>query len=237
MVAKKASKRSKTVSVDFAGVESGGRSVPDGLWRAFPQSCEQTEAESGNAMLVFKWKVLNGPGKGSTIWDNVVLVPQALWRFKTLLEMWGHEVPDGEMDIDPDDLVGEDKELVLEIVNEEYRSKMRPRITGFLALEGYEEPEEEEEEKSDKKEGKSGKADKRVGKEEKEEAGEEEEEEKGGKATKKLSKIKEGTKVQFEDDKGKTVKGTVTGVDGKTVTVEDKNEDSWELDIGDVEVV
>lgn len=235
MAAKKSSKR-KTVSVDFAGVESGGRSVPDGRWRGFPQSVEKSESEAGNEMLVFKWKVLNGPGKGAVVYDNVVLVPQALWKFKTLLEVLGFEVPDGEMDIDPDDLTGEDHEVVLEIANEEYKGKDRPRIQGFLSTEGYDEPGEEEEEKVGKPAAKKSSKKVEEEKEDDDDAGEEEEKTVKKGATK-TPKIKEGTKVTFENDKGKTTKGTVVEVDGETVKVEDSKGDNWELDIADVELV
>lgn len=248
---KKSSKRRNVASVDFEGVEAGGIAVPDGNYRAYPQSVELTEAESsGNEMFKFKWKILGPKCKGAVVWDNMVLVPNALWRLKGLMETMGMEVPDGAMEIDPSDLEGEEHEVMLEITNEKYKGKDQPRITGFSessgedAEEESEEEEEEEEEKPKKSDKKLGKK-KKVAKEDEEEEEEseeeeeesEEEEEEEEKPKKKTAKIKVGAKVRFEDEKGKTVKGTITEIDGSTAKVEDSKGDEWELDTSDLEVV
>lgn len=234
-------KKRKSVEVDFGGVESGGgRPVRDGRFTAYPVSCELKESESsGNEYLAFKWKVTSGPDKGATVFDNCSLTPQALWRLKTLLEVWGEEVPDGAMDLDPDDLTGEDKEITIEITNEKYKGKDQPRITGF----GGDAEEAEEEEKPSKK----AKVGKKPSKKEEEEddtddaddgdAADDAEDEKPKKKDAKLgkpSKIKEGSTVKFEDEDGKTVRGTVTEIDGDTVKIEDKKGEEWEVPLEDV---
>lgn len=252
MVAKKSAgkKRKSGVSVDFGGVESGGgRPCRDGRWKAYPTSCELKETDEGNEYLSFKWKVTSGPDKGAVIWDNCSLQPQALWRLKTLLEVWGEDVPDGAMDLDPDDMTGEDKEIVIEIANEKYRGKSQPRIVGFGGEESEDDGEEAEEEEEDEKPKKPKKPSKKDEEEEEEEddddKDEEEEEEEEKKPPKKPGKderlgkkpkVKEGSKVTFEDDKGKTVRGTVTEIDGTTVKVEDKSGDEWELEIDQLEL-
>lgn len=259
MVTKK--RRSKGASVDFSGVEAGGMVVPDGVYLAYPKEVEHTEAESsGNEMFAYKWKILGPKCKGSVVFDNMVLVPQALWRLKTLLELQGLEVPDGSMDLDPADLMGEELAVGIEITNEDYKGKQKPRITGFLAADDVpdsdveeEEDTEEEEEEEDTPPKKKAKSSKKPAKEEEEEeeeaeeeeTEEEEEEEEEEKPAKKASgkkpsakgKVKVGAKVSFKDDKGKTVKGVITEIDGTTVKVEDRNEEEWELDVEDLEVV
>lgn len=254
MVKKTSGKKKGGISVDMSGVESGGgRPCRDGRWKAYPTSCELTESSTGNDMLKFRWKVTSGPDKGATIWDNVSLTPQALWRLKTLMEVMEMDVPDGSMEVDPDDFVGEDHEIVIEIINEKYQGKDQARIMGF----GGEESEDEEDDNKDDddddqddKPAKKPKSSKKPSKDEeeeddddKDEEEEEEEEEKPAKKPKKTDaklgktpKIKEGSKVKFEDDDGDTVKGTVTEVDDDTVKVEDKKGTEWEVPLESVEL-
>lgn len=233
MVVKKKGGKSRTVSVDFEGVEAGGRACPDGTYEAEITSAVEEESSSGNDMIVAKWKILSGKGKGAVIWDNLSLVPQALWRLKGLLEALEVEVPDGSMDLDLDDLIGQ--KSTVEVTNEDYDGKKRPRITGYgtpgeAEEESEEEPEEEEEKPAAKK--KSSK------KAEPEEEPEEEEDPPARNVKKKGSakpKFKEGSKVTFEDEDGKTIKASIVEIDGDSATVEDRGGDQYELDVADLE--
>lgn len=241
--------RKKGTTVDFEGVEAGGMAVADGRYLAYPESVELTEAESsGNEMFKVKWKIVGPKSKGGIVWDNMVLLPQTLWRLKGMLETMGIDVPDGSMDIDPADLEGEENTIGIEVTNEDYRGKPQARITGFLAADDVDEeaePEAEAEEEEEKPKRGKVKPSKKSAKEdepEEDEPEEEEEEEKTKKPKKvdkkvgKGPKIKEGVKVTFNDEKGKTIRGTVTEVDGETVKVTDRNEEEWELDISDLEL-
>lgn len=71
--------------------------------------------------------------------------------------------------------------------------------------------------------------------EEDEDEEEDEKPQKGKKASK--SKFKTGQKVSFEGEKGKTVRGVITEIDGETAKVEDKSGDDWEVDISDLTAV
>jgi len=117
----------KGVKVDFSGVEAGGGSLPDGNYIGEVKAVElKTGEDSGKQYLSWQWKV-----KGTTVYDNTSLQPQALWRLRGLLEAMGVEVEEGEMDLDFDDLVGHT--CGLEVVNEEYQGKKKPRVTGFYS--------------------------------------------------------------------------------------------------------
>lgn len=232
-------KKKAGVEVDMSGVESGGgRPCRDGRWKAYPTSCELVESSAGNDMLKFRWKITSGPDKGATVWDNASLVPQALWRLKTLMETMDIEVPDGVMDLDPDDFVGEDHEIVIEVTNEKYQGKDQPRITGF----GGEETEEEEDDPPAKKPSK--KPSSKKDDDDQDDQGDDDDQDDPPKKTVgkkdpklgKTPKIKEGSKVQFEDDDGKVVKGTVTEIDDDTVKVEDKKGEEWEVPLDAVEL-
>lgn len=221
----------KKLSVNFEGVEAGGGSaIPDGTYSFEIVSIEEKESSEGNPYLSAKMKITEGKHKGATAYDNFSLQPQALWKLRTLLEVLGYEVPEGEMEIEIEDLVGEKFDGV--ITNEKYEGKNRPRITQFISLGTEEEEAEEEEESDDEPEEEE---------EEEEEAEEEEEEKPKGKASKKTvgkkaaPKFKVGAKVTFRDEKNKLVKATVTAVNGDTVQVVDSKEEEWEVDASELE--
>lgn len=241
-MASKRSKKSRSISVDFEGVESGGFNLADGTYVAEIASVEEKESSEGNPMILVKWKV---KGKNVTLFDNLSLLPQALWRLKTMLEAIGVDVPDSAMDVDLDDLEGQSCKL--EVTNETYEGKERPKVTNYLSLadkggdsedEETEESEEEEEtedeaeeeEEDTKPARKPGKkpAGKKPAKDEDEETEEEEEDE---------PRLKAGAKVKFKDDKGKTVKGKITSIEDDTATVTDTAGDEWELDLSDLEAL
>ena len=125
-------KKKGSVTVDMGGVESGGRTIRDGWATAKIVDAELTEAkDSGNEMFKITMEVVNGKQKAK-VWDNLVLTPNALWKLKTLLEAAGVEVPDSEMDLSADDLL--DLEFEVDIVNEEFEGKDRPKVASFAAL-------------------------------------------------------------------------------------------------------
>ena len=213
-----------SVSVDFDGVESGGGiPVADGTYLARPTKASEDEgSDSGQPYISWKWKIKEkGPAEGAVVWDNTSLQPQALWRLRTLLECLGYEVPDGLMDV-PYEEICEDEEVecYIEITNENYEGKDKPRVTGFLPASadiGSPEKEEEEEEEEEEPPKKSKKS----------------------KKTKKSSKAKfrVGSKVKFKDEEGDTVKGMITETDGETATVEDSKGDEWDVGIEELSAV
>lgn len=235
MAVKKKSRKGNVVSVDFTGVEAGGRPCPDGTYKAEITSATEEESSTGNPMVVMKLKVLNGKGKGALIYDNLSLQPQALFRLKAVCEAVGIEA-DGAADIDLDDLVGQ--ELIVDVENETYEDKKRPRAAGYAPVggktdeeesedkdeeeeeedesESEDEDEDEDEEEDEKpKKGSSKKAVKKPAKkaskdEDEDEDEEEEEEEEEERPTKKLAK---GKKVSSGLVKGAKVKFK----DGKTI--------------------
>lgn len=229
-------KKTGTISVDFEGVESGGgRPVPDGMYLGAPTKITEEEGEdSGEPYLAFRWKTEEGlsrgtkKGVGGIVFDNVSLQPQSLWKLRTILECMGYEVEDGPMDVDIEDLVGE--QCGIEVTNEEWEGRDRPRITGFAPPEGEGESEEEEEEPEEEEEEDYEEEEEP---EEEEEEPEEEEEEKPSRKKKGKSrskKLRVGSKVKFKDEEGDWVKGVITEKDDDVVVVEDSAGDSWEVD-------
>src|ERR1700760_1204298 len=148
-IKKKVKRKGNVVSVDFTGVEAGGRPCPDGTWKAEITSLAQEESSTGNPMIVGKYKVLNGKGKGALLFDNLSLQPQALFRLKALCDACGVEA-DSAVDLDLDDLVG--TEIVVDVENEEYEGKKRSRVVGYAEAGSEAEEEGEEEDDSEDEE-------------------------------------------------------------------------------------
>lgn len=124
-------KKRADISVDFSGVESGGgRAVPDGEYLIEVISIEEKESQEGNIYLAWKWKIVDGPYKGATLYDNTSLKPTALWRLKSLLECLGVDVPSGKLGLNLSEYKG--KSLLAEVANETYQGKQKPRISSFL---------------------------------------------------------------------------------------------------------
>jgi len=188
----KGSKKRKggVISVDFTGVESGGRPVPDGSFKAEITSFEQEESSTGNDMIVCKFKILQGKGKGTTVYDNLSLQPQALFRLKSLCEALGIDA-DGAADLDPDDFVGQ--EVILDIENETYEGKKRPRPAGYASVDGETSEEDDEEESEDEDE-------ESEDEDEDEDEDDDEEDEKPARKKKTVKKASKKSKDEDEDE-------------------------------------
>src|ERR1700761_8625136 len=212
-MAKKSTKR--TVTVDFEGVESGGRSLADGTYLAEITEAVQKESKSsGEPMIVLKWKVVSGKGKGVVLYDNCSLQPQALWKLKGLLEALGEDVPDSTLDLDLDDLV--ERQATVVVTNEKYEGKDRPRITEYASAEDTaDDDSEDDEDDPDDEDAPETTAAKRG----------------------RPKKVKIGAKVSFKDEKKKVVKGVIDEIDGDQVKVTDVNGDEWELEVSDLTVL
>lgn len=216
MAAKKGGSKKKggTLSVDFSGVEAGGKAVPDGNYTLEVKEVTEEESSEGNPYLKFIYKIVGGPAANAVVYDNASLQPQALWRLKTILECFEMEVPDGAMDIDIEELVGQ--QLDAEIVGEEYQGRKRPRVAGFHGPAGTLDKDDDRDAAEDVK---SDDDDKKTSTAKKKTAG--------------RTKSRVGETVKFKDDRNKTLTGTITAEDGDKVTVDVKG-DEWELEAADL---
>jgi flagellar biosynthesis GTPase FlhF len=180
------------VSVDFTGVESGGRgAIPEGDYRFEVKEATRETSQAGNDMVKLTFAVSEaGPYKGRQQWMYCTLGAESLWKFRMVLEALGFEVPDGPMDVDLNELVG--AELMGSVIHEDYQGEVRSRIAEVTSLEDAEEAEEDEEEEEAPKKTK-GKASKKKAEPEDDEEDEEDEEP----APKAKAKAKKG-KSKFE---------------------------------------
>jgi len=206
-----------SVNVDFSDTEASGL-IPEG-----DHSLEVTDVElktsdnSGADYLSFTFAVEDGEFKGKKVWHNCSLQPQALFNLRALLEALGYEVPQGPMDLDPADLIG--NTCMAAIVHEKYEGKTKAHVAEFLKAE-----EEEEAKPEPVKKGPKAKPAPEP---------EPEPEVKSKKKVKKAAVLGVGSDVTFDDDDGNTLAGKVTAMADGEVTVL-VGEDEWELAEDDV---
>lgn len=124
----------KVIKVDFTGVstEGGGRLLPEDQYQLELMEIEEKEGQdSGQPFLEFTFEVVDeGEYKGTKAWDNLSLVPKALWKLRQFMEAGGHATEDGPMDIDPDVLVG--TVVTADIIHEDYKGKTKHRVGGYV---------------------------------------------------------------------------------------------------------
>ena len=205
---KKSSKKksSKKLNLDFTGVEASKLLKPGTYLATVDEVTVETSDNSGEDYLKFVMKTESG----ATLFHNTSLQPQALWKLRNTLEAMGLEVPNSAMDLDLEELVGQELGVIVE--NETYQGKTKSRIVDVISVDEVdgEENEEEEEEEDTKKSSKKKKTAKKAS---------------GG-------KIKKGSEVTFDDD-GEEYSGKVKSIDGETATV-DVDGDEWEIELSDL---
>jgi hypothetical protein len=138
--------RGNRVTVNMKGVE-GRILVPEGDYLV---SVAEVTVEKGSAADYIKWKceIADGDYEGKALFYNTSLAPQALWNLRTWLEALGSEVPDDEMDLDLDDLVGE--QLVVTVEHESYEGKRQAKIVDCQSANGAAKTEDEDDEDDEK---------------------------------------------------------------------------------------
>ena len=139
----KKSKKSNGIKIDFTGVEARAAAHPEGRFAFAVEDVEvKTSENSGNDYL--QWVLKSSKGK---VYYITSLASHALWNLKSVLEAAGQDVPDGELEIDIDEL----KELEFggEVVHEKYEGKTKGVIAEVFPVDEVEGDEESDDEESD----------------------------------------------------------------------------------------
>lgn len=146
---RKARSAKKGIAVDFSDTETQAV-LPEGDYLLEVEDVEQkTSDNSGNDYLALTFKVAEGKFKGKKVWHNCSLQPQALFNLRGVLEALGFEVPQGSMELDPADLIGE--KCGAAVAHEVYEGKKKARAVEFFSpdeLDGDAEGDEEDEEEA-----------------------------------------------------------------------------------------
>lgn len=161
-MAKAKKKAKKSISLNFKGVEGKRKLLPEDDYKVEVEEVEMKEGDKA-PYLAFTFKVVDGKHAGALIWDNASTSEKSLWRLRSLLEALGVEVPDDEMDIEVDDLVG--REMIAVVAHEkdaDYGTKAK--LADFYAVDGDEdsgddssEDDDGDEDEDDKKKSKKDK--------------------------------------------------------------------------------
>jgi Protein of unknown function (DUF669) len=138
-----------TVSVNLAGIEAGKRRrthIPEGNYRAKVTSATAGKNKAGDKdMVTWVFEVIDHPKyAGVPFWERTTLNPEALWKFRTILEALGVSVKDSTMSIPLPKLIN--RTCGIEVVDGEYEGKVVSEINHIFPEVLLEEEEEEEEE-------------------------------------------------------------------------------------------
>lgn len=141
----KSRRQDSSVNVDLSGVEVSRKAVPEGTYTLVVNSATQKKSQEGKPMISFEFEIDEGPYKGSKLYENCSLQPQALFKLKSVLIALGLEIPNKAFDLDLKNLIGLTCEV--EVGHEVYEGKKRARILQ------YNDPNEVEDEDEDEEEG------------------------------------------------------------------------------------
>lgn len=147
-MAKKTNK--KGIKLNFDGVETGYKAVPEGTYEVRVKEIEAGTSQANAPKLDFKFEIISGKNKGSLLFYTCSLQPQALFKLKVVLEALGYEIPEGNFNLDIDELI--DLECSVEVAHETYEGKKRARIVEFITSDDSDEDDSDDEEDTDEDE-------------------------------------------------------------------------------------
>ena len=134
----------KGLTIDLSGVETGQKTLPEGIYTVKVEAATAETSSAGNPYIKFVFQVIEGKHKGAKVFHNCSLQPQALFNLKALLLAIGYEIPQGAFDLDLEEVL--DLECEVEVAHETYEGKKQVRIIEFIALDSDDEDEDQDEE-------------------------------------------------------------------------------------------
>ena len=147
-------KTSRKLKVDMTGVGSFTR-CPEGEHLVSVKKMEMgTVQGSGDDALKAVFEVLEGDGKGCSVFETFSLGEKALWKLKQFLLAIGVKA-DGKLSLDLDKLEG--KKCLIDVIHEEYNGQKRAKISNYAKPsedsdeddEDYDEEDEDEEDEDE----------------------------------------------------------------------------------------
>jgi len=129
-MARRNRKNGKSIHIgDLSNVETSKKALPEGEYLVKVAEVEDKESSNGNPMLAFTFNVEEGDYKGSKLFHNCSLQPQALFNLKGILLALGYDIPSSDFDLDTTELIG--LTCGVDVAHEVYNGKKRARITDF----------------------------------------------------------------------------------------------------------
>lgn len=118
----------RKVKIDFTNVEAFQR-ASEGVHHVKISDVQEKNTQGGDPMLQVAFEIVSGNDKGVKVFDNLVLIDKALWKFKSLLQIIGMKC-DGKVAVDLDNMIG--KSLNINVTHEEYNGQIRARVSDYL---------------------------------------------------------------------------------------------------------
>jgi len=142
---KQGKRKTRVVEVDFTGVDTRVL-IPEGDYLLKIKSLEVKKGEdSGKNYIEAKWAIKEGEYKGQTLFDNLSLQPQALFKLKTVLVCSGLAIPKSINKLNLDELE-EQLEVGATIYHDLHEGKKRAKVSDYFPPEDFEESDEDEDE-------------------------------------------------------------------------------------------
>jgi hypothetical protein len=133
---------------DMSGVEAGRKAVPEGKYHVRVAAATKEKAkDNGNDYIKLELAITEGKYKGSKLFHNCSLQPQALFNLKGVMLALGMTIPKKAFDLPLSDMV--DLECIVDVVHELYEGKKRPNVTAFFGLDEDDEDEDEDDDDED----------------------------------------------------------------------------------------
>lgn len=137
---------SRKLKVNMTGVESFTR-CPEGEHLVRVKKLEMgTVQGSGDDALKAVFEVLEGDGKGCSVFETFSLGEKALWKLKQFLVAIGVKA-DGKLSLDLDKLEG--KKCLIDVIHEEYNGQKRAKISNYAKPSEDSDEDDEDDEDSD----------------------------------------------------------------------------------------
>lgn len=147
----KKSSSSKTIRIDFTGVDKGFKLIDEGTYSAKLIEATAGESDAGNPKIDWVFEITQkGKFKGQKLLPFCTsLTPQALWNLRGLLEAIGVEVPEGALDLNLKEVVEEASECSVTVEHNTWEGKKRAKIVDLNTLDGDEDESEDDSDSDD----------------------------------------------------------------------------------------
>mgnify|MGYP003610583899 CR=1 FL=1 len=127
---------SNEVVVDLTNYkDKTGSRVAPGRYKVIVDDLEQSQARSGNAMIVLWFRVLDGEFSGSTVLDRLVLTENSMFRVVGFMQAVGIPTPKKRLKINLKQFLGKVLEIDVED-GEPYNGRVKSEVRGYMRITG-----------------------------------------------------------------------------------------------------
>jgi hypothetical protein len=123
---------------DLSGVpneETPATLIAPGIYEVLVTNAEEGQASTGTPSVELDLEIMSsGDWKGRTQKDWIYITERALWRVRMVLDALQIEVPEGEFDLQPAQLVNRRCEITID--HETYEGKIKARVKRYERVSG-----------------------------------------------------------------------------------------------------